>query len=147
MYVECMWSWSWEHDKSLNKGQQDLTKLNTITSSLCRRLETCKMSNLALVRIAHQLRSMWYYGFIFLLKQILQVFWIEMAGFLSQNYITPHNNLVNMIVLLEYFPTSISVCIWNKLYACFYLKDVMNMSLFKILIEVWFLKLHRGIVH
>jgi hypothetical protein len=52
-----------------------------------------------------------------------------MEGFLSQNYITPHNNLVNMIVLLEYFPTSISVYIWNKLYACFYLKDVMNMSL------------------
>ena len=25
----CAWSWSWEHDKSLNKGQQDLTKLNT----------------------------------------------------------------------------------------------------------------------
>ena len=54
-----------------------------------------------------------------------------MVGFLSHNYITPHNNLVNMIVLLEYFPTSISVCIWNKLYASFYLKHVMNMSLFK----------------
>ena len=52
-----------------------------------------------------------------------------MVGFLSQNYITPHNSLVNMIVLLEYFPTSISVCIWNKLYASFYLKCVMNMSL------------------
>jgi hypothetical protein len=25
----CTWFWSWEHDKSLNKGQQDLTKLNT----------------------------------------------------------------------------------------------------------------------
>jgi hypothetical protein len=35
----CMWSWSWEHDKSLNKGQQDLTKLNTITSSICGRLQ------------------------------------------------------------------------------------------------------------
>jgi hypothetical protein len=34
----CMWSWSWEHDKFLNKGQQDLTKLNTITSSICGRL-------------------------------------------------------------------------------------------------------------
>jgi hypothetical protein len=33
----CMWSWSWEHDKSLNKGQQDLIKLNTITSSICGR--------------------------------------------------------------------------------------------------------------
>ena len=30
----------WEHDKSLIKGQQDLTKLNTITSSICGRLET-----------------------------------------------------------------------------------------------------------
>jgi hypothetical protein len=60
----CMWSWSWEHDKSLNKSQQDLTKLNTITSSICGRLETCKMSYLALVGITHQLRSMWYYGFI-----------------------------------------------------------------------------------
>ena len=64
MYVERTWSCSWEHDKSLNKGQQDLTKLNTITSSLCRRLETCKMLYLALVGIAHQMRSMWYYGFI-----------------------------------------------------------------------------------
>jgi hypothetical protein len=26
-----------------------------------------------------------------------------MVGFLSQNYVTPLNNLVNMIVLLEYF--------------------------------------------
>ena len=132
MYVECTWSWSWEQDKSLNKGQQDLTKLNTITSSVCRRLKTCYMLYLALVGIAHQLRSMWYYGFIiFLSKQILQVLRIEMVGFLCQNYITPHNNLVNMIVLLEYFSTSISVCIWNKLYASFYLKYVMNMSLFK----------------
>ena len=60
----CTWSWSWEHDKSFNKDQQDLTKLNTITSNICGRLETCKMSYLALVGIAHQLRSMWYYGFI-----------------------------------------------------------------------------------
>ena len=60
-----------------------------------------------------------------------------MVGFLSQNYITPHNNLVNMIVLLEYFPTSISICIWNKLYASFDLKNVINMSLFKNLIKVW----------
>ena len=51
-----------------------------------------------------------------------------------------------MIVLLEYFPTSISVCIWNKLYASFYLKNVMNMSLFKILNDVWFVKMHGGIV-
>ena len=56
------------------------------------------------------------------------------------------NNLVNMIVLLEYFPTSISECIWNKLYASFYLKHVMNMSLFKILNEVWFVDFYRGIV-
>ena len=135
--VECTWSWSWEYDKSINKDQQDLTKLNTITSSLCRRLESCKISYLALVGIVHQMRSMWYYGFItFLSKQILQVLWIEMVGFLSQNYITLQNNLVNMIVLLECFPTSISVCIWNKLYASFYLKDVMNLALFKILNEV-----------
>jgi hypothetical protein len=33
----CMWSWSWEHDKFLNKGQQGLTKLNTNTSSKYRR--------------------------------------------------------------------------------------------------------------
>ena len=129
--MECTRSWSWEHDKSLNKGQQDLIKLNTITSSVCGRLETCKILYLALVEIVHQMRSMWYYGFIFLSKQILRVLWIELVGFLSPNYITPHNNLVNMIVLLEYFPTSISICIWNKLYASFYLKDVMNMPLFK----------------
>jgi hypothetical protein len=48
-----------------------------------------------------------------------------------------------MIVLLEYFPTSISVCIWNKFYASLYLKDVMNMSLFKILTKCG---LHWGIV-
>jgi hypothetical protein len=140
VYVECTWSWSWEHDKSLNKGQQDMTKLNTITSNLCRGLEFCKMPYLVLVGIAHQLRSMWYYGFIFLTKQILQVLWIEMVGFLCQNYMTLHNNLVNMFILLECFPTSISVCIWNKLYAIFYLKHVMNMSPFKILNEVWFVK-------
>ena len=29
VYVACTWSCSWEHDKSLNKGQQDLTKHNT----------------------------------------------------------------------------------------------------------------------
>ena len=61
-----------------------------------------------------------------------------MVGFLSQNYITLHNNLVNMIVLLEYFPTSVSVCIWNKLHTSFYLKHVMNMLFFKILNKVWF---------
>ena len=64
-----------------------------------------------------------------------------MVGFPSQNYITPLNNLVNMIVLFEYFPTSISVCIWNKLYASFYLKNVINMSLFKILDKVWIAKI------
>ena len=41
---------------------------------------------------------------------------------------------------IRIFPTGISVCIWNKLYASFYLKHVMNMSLFKILNEVWFVK-------
>ena len=134
-----MWSWSWEHDKSLNKGQQDLTKLNTMTSSMCGRFESCKILFLALVGIAHQMRSMLYYGFMtFLSKQILQVLWIEMIGFLSQNYIIPHNNRVNMIVLLEYFPTSINTCIWNKLYASLYLKDVISMSLFEVLNTVWF---------
>jgi hypothetical protein len=38
--------------------------------------KTCKMSYLALAGIAHQLRSMWYYGFItFLSKKIIQVLW------------------------------------------------------------------------
>jgi hypothetical protein len=46
----------------------------------------------------------------------------------------------------RFFPTSISVCIWNQLYACFYLKDVMNVSLFKLVNKVWFVKLHRGII-
>jgi hypothetical protein len=107
-------------------------------------LKLCKMSNLSLLGIAHQLRSMWYYGFIFLSKQTLQVLWIEMVGFLSQNYITPHNNLVNMTILLIYFSTSISVWIWNKLHASFYLKNVMNMSLLKIF--RWSV-VHRAIVH
>jgi hypothetical protein len=134
----CTWSWSWKHDKSLNKGQQDLTKLNTTASNICGRFDTCKMLYLALVGIAHQMRSMWNYGFItFLPKQILQALWIETIGFLSQNYITPQNNLVNMIVLLEYFSTSINTCMWNKIHASFYLKNVMIMSLFKILNKVW----------
>jgi hypothetical protein len=69
-----------------------------------------------------------------------------MVGFLGQNYVTPYNNLVNMIVLLEYFSTSISVYVWNKLYASFYLKNIMNILLFKNLNKVWFIKLLRGIV-
>ena len=47
-------------------------------------------------------------------------------------------------VRLEYFPTSISVCIWNKLYAGFYLRDVMSMPLLEFLNEVWFIKLLGG---
>jgi hypothetical protein len=45
---------------------------------------------------------------------------------------------------IRIFPTSISVCIWNKLHASFYLKNVMNMSLLKIF--RWSV-VHRGIVH
>jgi hypothetical protein len=117
----CMWSWSLKHDKSLNKSQQDLTKLNTITSSVCGRLGTFKISYLALVGILHQLRSKWYYSFIkFSSKQILQVLWIETVGFLSQNYITPHNNLVNMIVLLEYF---------SHKHKCMYMEQTLCMLL------------------
>jgi hypothetical protein len=67
-----------------------------------------------------------------------------MVEFISQNYITPYNNLVNMITLLEYFSTSISVCIWNKLHTSFYLKNVMNMSLLK---NFRWSVVHRGIVH
>jgi hypothetical protein len=29
-----IWSWSWEHDKFLNKDRQDLTKLNAKASSI-----------------------------------------------------------------------------------------------------------------
>jgi hypothetical protein len=54
----CTGSLSWEYDKSLNKGQQDLTKLNTIASSICGRFDTSKMLYSALVGIAHQMRSM-----------------------------------------------------------------------------------------
>ena len=128
----CTWSWSWKHDKSLNKGQQDLTKLNTITSNICGRLETLQDVKFGFGWNSSPIEEYVILWFItFLSKQILQALWIEMVGFLSQNYITPHNDLVNMIILLEYFPTSISICIWNKLYASFYLKDVMNMSLFE----------------
>jgi hypothetical protein len=140
----CTWSWSWEHDKSLNKGQQDLTKLNTTASSICGWFDTCKMLYSALVGITHQMRSMWYYGFIsFLSKQILQVLWLETVGFLSQNYIIPHNNLVDMIVLLEYFPTSINTCIWNKLCASFYLRMLWTCH-FGISNKVWFMNLQGG---
>jgi len=81
----CMWSWSWEHDKSLNKGQQDLTKLNTITSSVCGRLETCKMLYLALVGIAHQLRSMLYYGFITIFVKINSQSTLNRNGSISKS--------------------------------------------------------------
>ena len=54
-----------------------------------------------------------------------------MVGFLSQNYITPHNNLVNTIVLRIFSHKHKCMYIWNKIYASFYLKDVMNMLLFK----------------
>ena len=67
-------------------------------------------------------------------------------GRISKNYITTVNNLVNMIVLLEYFPTSISVCIWKKLYACFYFKDVMNMLLWNFELSVVYKIAWRGIV-
>jgi hypothetical protein len=61
-----------------------------------------------------------------------------MIGFLSQNYITPHNNLVNMIVLLNFFPTSVNTCMWNKIHVSFYLKNIMIMSLFNISNKAWF---------
>ena len=90
---------------------------------------------------------MWYYGFItFLSKQILQALWIEMVGFPSQNYITHHNNLVNMIVLLESFPTSKSLCIWNKLYASFYLKMLWTCHFSKFWMKCSLSNFHRGIV-
>ena len=83
----------------------------------------------------------------FFSKQILQALRIETVGFLSQNYITLHNNLVNMIVLSRYFPISISVCIWNKLYASFYLmKCFDHVTSFENLSKVWFQRMHHGIV-
>ena len=94
----------------------------------------CSLSNFGLGRNCSPIEEyvlLWFYNIflwfynIFLSKQILQVLWMEMVEFLSQNYITLHNNLVNMIVLLKYFSTSISVCIWNKLYASFCLKHVI----------------------
>ena len=90
---------------------------------------------------------LWFYHHHFLKKQILQVLRIETVGFLSQNYITLHNNLVNMIFLSRYFPTSISVCIWNKLYASFYLKKCFDhVTSFEKLNKVWFQRMHHGIV-
>ena len=54
---------------------------------------------------------MWYYGLqYFYQKQILQAPWLELVGFLSQNYITLHNNLVNMIFLYDIFPQAPSIC-------------------------------------
>jgi hypothetical protein len=134
VYVECTWYWSWEHDKSLNKGQQDLTKLNTITSSSCWNLQDVIFGFGRNCSPIEEYVILWFYNNFYQNK------FSKYLGFLSQNYITPHNNLVNMIVLLEYFLTSISVCIWNKLYASFCLKHVMIMSPFKILNKVWFVK-------
>ena len=51
--------------KSLNKCQQNLTKLNTKTRNICRNLKSCKMSYLALVGIAHHFEeyvTLWFYS-------------------------------------------------------------------------------------
>jgi hypothetical protein len=81
--VECTWFWSWEHDKSLNKGQQDLTKLNTKQAMYVEGLYP-KSMHMALVGIYHHWGVLWHYGFIiFYQKQILQARWLEPVGFLS----------------------------------------------------------------
>ena len=43
--------------------------------------------------------------------------WIELVGFLRQNYVTLHNNLVNMIFLLEYFSHQ-HKCMYMKQSSC-----------------------------
>jgi len=35
--VECTWSWSWEYEMYLTMDRNNLTKLNEITSCICRR--------------------------------------------------------------------------------------------------------------
>jgi hypothetical protein len=141
MYVECTWSWSWEHDKSLDKGQQDLTKLNTITSSICVRLETYKISYLALIGIAHQLRSMWNYDFITIFIKTNSPSTLNRNGRISKSELYHTSQQFSQYDCpIRIFSHKYSVCIWNKLYVSFYLKHVMIMSPFKILNKVWFVK-------
>jgi hypothetical protein len=90
------------------------------------------MLYLALAGITHQMRSMWYYGFI--------------TFFIKKNYPSTmnRNGRISKLELyhttqqlsqhdcpIKIFSTSVSVCIWNKLHAGFYLKDVANMLLLK----------------
>jgi len=107
VYEVCTLSWSWEHDKFLNKGQQDLTKFNAKASSICIRFSHVSL-DMALVQIFSPLKSMWSYGFWhFIKKKILQLLWIEKVGFPCQCHISLLNNLVNMLFLNDIFATSI----------------------------------------
>ena len=83
----CTWSWSWKHDNLLNKGQQDLTKLNAITSSICRRFWTCGRNLNIIEEQAIQ---------ILILQNKSQVLCIREQGSFSSNYITYSNYLDSM---------------------------------------------------
>ena len=105
------------------------------------------MSYLALVGIAHHFEeyvTLWFYS-IFIKTNSPST--LNGNGRISKSELYhTSQQLSQHDCPIRIFPTSISVCIWNKLYASFYLKNVMNMSLFKILNKVWFVKLHKGIV-
>ena len=58
IYVGVRESRSWEHDKSLNKGQQDLTKLNAEKSSIYIWAFKLVTLDMALVGNCISLRSM-----------------------------------------------------------------------------------------
>ena len=100
-----------EHDKSLNKGQQDLTKLNTITSNLCRRLKTLQDVKFGFGRNCSPIEEyviLWFYIFIKTNSPSAS----NRNGRISKSEIYHTlQQLSQHDVLLEYFPTSISVCI------------------------------------
>jgi hypothetical protein len=82
--VACTWSWSWDHDKFLNKGQHDLTKLNTIASNLCRKLVSSKLC--IWVGIFHHWGSVHFHSFQNRTLEIIQLEQDYSSSYLAISY-------------------------------------------------------------
>ena len=122
-----------------------MTKLNTITSSVCGRLETCKMLYLALVGIAHQLRSMWYCGFITIFITINSPSTLNRNGRISKSKLHHTSQQLSQ----HDYP----IRIFSHKHKCMYMEQTLCRFLswrcyehvtFGILSEVWFINLHGG---
>jgi len=90
---------------------------------------------------------MWHYGFISFFK-IKSPSTVTRTSRISKPelYHTPRQLSQYDCPIKIFFPTRISICIWNKLYASLYLKDVINMSLQKFNLSVFVVhfKLHKS---